>query len=88
MSTPYMTGPHLSLHQFHTFPTEKVRYFPTHPVVDINEPVGAVPRWGVLATMQPGQTAVQAFSGRMGVFPEQAPRAVVQASSICGVLSD
>lgn len=82
MSTPYVTWSHLSLHQFHTFPAEKICHFSIHSVVNIDEPVGAVSHWGILASIHPGQSAVQAFAGRMGVFPEQAPRAVVQASSI------
>lgn len=82
MPTPYMTGSHLSLHQFHAPPTEKVCHFSIHSVVYVDEPVRAVPRWGELARMQPGQTAVEAFAGRMGFFPEQTHRAAVHTSPI------
>lgn len=82
MPAPYMTGSHLSLYQLHASPTEKIRYFPIYSVVYVDEPVRAVARWGELARMKPGQTTVEAFGGRMGVFPEQAHRAAVQTSPI------
>lgn len=77
MTAPYMTWSHLSLHQFNAFPAEKVRHLPIHSIVDIDEPVGAVPRWGELARVQPGKAAVEALVGRVGVFPGRAPRADV-----------
>lgn len=82
MPAPYMTGSHLSLHQLHASPTEKIRHFSVYSVVYVDEPVRAVARWGELVRMQPGQTAVEAFGGWMGVFPEQAHRAAIQTSLI------
>lgn len=82
MPAPYMTGSHLSLHKFHASPTEKIRHFPIHSVMYVDEPVRAVPRWGELARVQPRQTAVEAFAGRMGILPEQTHRAAVHTSPI------
>lgn len=82
MPAPYMTGSHLSLHQFNASPTEQIRHFSIHSVVYVDEPVRAITRRGELARMQPGQTTVEAFGRRMGVFPEQAHRAAVQTSPI------
>lgn len=82
MPAPYIAGSHLSLHQFHASPAEKIRQFSIHSVVYVDEPVRAVPRWGELARVQPGETAVEAFAGRMGVFFEQTQRAAVHTGSI------
>lgn len=61
--------PQAPLHRLDAPPAEQVGHLPAHPVVDVHEPVGALARGGQLARVPPGQAAVEAPAGRVGVPP-------------------
>lgn len=87
MSTPNMTGSQVHLRHFHAFPAEEVCHFPVESVVYINKAVGAFTCRRELARVHPWQAAMEAFAGRVGVFPGISLEAVVQRTTISCELS-